>query len=617
MKYSPDLAVSLDDFLVSSAPQIIESFYKEAVHHERQLDNEFAIAANEASEASMYKQAKVLWLLSYAASLYLNHESLNEPLRPFWLGSDGWRSALIEDFSRADIELFAAILSELPNCLFKARLADIVWLRQRDIKAAIIAIGSYQAPLTDFLSWIHGGSDAWRRACTLALQLGKAAAVQIQNLEAGLLKAFDIGLKDNGFLSNQVATLLQEKRLANEHAEAIAKGLFLLAEKHFQIAEFFHAEKHFEQASLWFEKSKNREQALAAKVRRAESLASEAQARTEGSNGSYLGAQSLFDKAIQAYQEIPNSERSAYDVDNSIVQLRARMIEVGQKSRAEMQSIPISIDRDVLEKLAEYAQESVAGKKAIDALISFVLLNGTEDFATKQQKAINELKNSLAFLITGGSQTISIDGRVIASNKNSNKGAEPSESAVLVQMIRTHVISSGLRAHSLMAALHTLRIEHRLTQDFFNRLVSEASTIPSDRVSLFARGLFAGYDGDFVVSTHLLIPQIEHFVRIHLKQVGAITTTHDREGVTHENGLSTLIDLPQAVQVFGESLVFDFRALLCDSNGPNLRNELAHGLLDANGCQSPAAVYFWWVCLRLIVTSWWNVIHPAKSDESN
>jgi hypothetical protein len=181
-------------------------------------------------------------------------------------------------------------------------------------------------------------------------------------------------------------------------------------------------------------------------------------------------------------------------------------------------------------------------------------------------------------------------------------------------MIRSHSIHIGLSAHSIVAALETLRVEHRVTQAFFTSLTHQSNMVPSDRAPLFGRGLFAGYDGDFVLSTHLLIPQVEHFVRVHLKQAGALTTTLSQEGVDHENGLSTLIDLPQAIEVFGENIVFEFRALLCDSHGPNLRNDLAHGLLGVNESQSPNAVYLWWLCLKLVVTSWWSMNHTTSQD---
>jgi hypothetical protein len=40
------------------------------------------------------------------------------------------------------------------------------------------------------------------------------------------------------------------------------------------------------------------------------------------------------------------------------------------------------------------------------------------------------------------------------------------------------------------------------------------------------------------------------------------------------------MELPEIETIFGKDLSFEIKALFCDPFGPNLRNELAHGLLD-------------------------------------
>jgi hypothetical protein len=163
-------------------------------------------------------------------------------------------------------------------------------------------------------------------------------------------------------------------------------------------------------------------------------------------------------------------------------------------------------------------------------------------------------------------------------------------------------------------ALEVLLLEHRLQESDFVSLAKHSPIVPNGRERLFGKALFAGYDRDFVSALHLLIPQIEHMVRVHLKQAGAKTTNLDKDGIENENGLSTLMDLPEANQVFGEAIAFEIRALFCDPFGPNLRNELAHGLLDEHACHSPSAIYAWWFALKLVVNTWWNA---AKKDTSS
>ena len=81
-----------------------------------------------------------------------------------------------------------------------------------------------------------------------------------------------------------------------------------------------------------------------------------------------------------------------------------------------------------------------------------------------------------------------------------------------------------------------------------------------------------------------------------------------------ENGMSTLIKLPEAEKIFGKNLAFELNALFCDTSGPNLRNELAHGLLSEEDCKSAHSIYAWWLALRLTIITWWNSMHSQGSS---
>lgn len=160
-----------------------------------------------------------------------------------------------------------------------------------------------------------------------------------------------------------------------------------------------------------------------------------------------------------------------------------------------------------------------------------------------------------------------------------------------------------------------LLLEHRLREADFVDLARQSPIVPKERAGLFGNALFAGYERDFVSALHLLIPQMEHLVRVHLKQAGAKTTNLDKDGIQNENGMSTLMDLPEAEQVFGKDLSSELKSLLCDAFGPNLRNELAHGLLDEDGCHTAYAIDAWWLALRLTFNTWWNAARRREAPE--
>ena len=79
-----------------------------------------------------------------------------------------------------------------------------------------------------------------------------------------------------------------------------------------------------------------------------------------------------------------------------------------------------------------------------------------------------------------------------------------------------------------------------------------------------------------------------------MKQAGVNTVWLNSDGRQNEVGLSTLMDLPEADQLFGEDLSYEIKTLFCGPLGPNFRNNVAHGLLHDYQYWTAEAVYVWW-----------------------
>ena len=68
-----------------------------------------------------------------------------------------------------------------------------------------------------------------------------------------------------------------------------------------------------------------------------------------------------------------------------------------------------------------------------------------------------------------------------------------------------------------------------------------------------------------------------------------------------ERGLSVLLRTKNITDVFSPEFVFNCKAIFAEKPGPNLRNELAHGLLDDDCINSSIHLYAWWFIFRLVV----------------
>ncbi|MCK9383763.1 MAG: DUF4209 domain-containing protein [Nevskia sp.] len=567
-------------------------------------------AARKAINEQRTARGKVLWLLADACSMMLQPASTQEPFKPYMV-IDGRRSAIPEDFGGADILFLSTIAERVPNSRIRARLADLIWLTHRKlgVSYALMAVNAYRSLPLNKETWLLDSRDCWHRAVRLALTLGNGALEQLKDMEAAILVAFESAATEDGFYPLWLASLLFDHQLGLDKAVDIGVKLRQIAILANGAGNYHRARSYFDAAAQWFKRLKDADGFAEMTIAFAESWVKEAVAHTAANSPSFMIAAGFYEKAIQIYRSVPRRQRAVYRVDERIAELHKSMSEAGKRSLDEMG--PISAPGVDVRELVEAAQAAVRGKPIWEALASFVNLDAGANVVvlrTACEKAMREHPLQMLFAAT----YISNDGRVVARRPAASFGdteaqdSEPSPT-LWAQMIRHYQERIDLVVQTkILPALEVLRLEHRLREDNFIQLAQQSPAVPVSRERLWGRALFAGYDHDFDVTLYLLIPQVEHLVRSHLKAAGAKTTILDKDGVENEYGLSTLVDFPQAINIFGENLNFELKALFCDAIGPNLRNEVAHGLLDDGMSHTPWSIYAWWLMLRIVFNGYRN-----------
>lgn len=608
LRYPANLPVTVEDFHACGWKEALQAIAPDDFGYSA-LWTALSKAARSAMETDRRTHAKVLWLLADASSMMLRPNSLTAPFKPF-AGFHDRRSALPEDFSADDLSFFAEVVEHIDPSLLKARLADLLWLvgKPRNVQHALAAIDTYRAVSPTPDNWIRDGQACWERAFALALTLRKGAGDQIEDMLATILdRLLSSGTQDQ-FFGVKLARLLRENRLAKCRGAEVAEKLEALALAFGQAGDIFGARAYFEESALWFHWVGQLPKHATMTIAQAETYVREAMFHKSGAAPSNMIANSLYEKAIQVYRDVPRKMRAVHRVEERISELRTLQAQTGEQTLTEMGVIR-SPGIDITE-LVEQARKATAGKEPIEALRSLANIHPGEQVDRLRDSVIERMRQfPLQWIFA--STTYSRDGRVIAKRPAMNMlGAELSESderTIQASMIRDYGMFLGITVQSaILPALEVLRQEHRLREADFVELSRHSPIVPNGRAMLFGKALFAGYDGDFVTALHLLVPQIEHMVRTHLKQAGAMTTMLDAGGIETENGLSTLMALPETEDVFGKDLVFELKALFCDPFGHNLRNELAHGLLDDGDCRSAASIYAWWLGLKLVFNTWWN-----------
>jgi len=576
----------------------------------------FHAAAERATADGRQSHARVLWLLGDCCSMMLSPKSINEPFKPANV-MRGQRSVIPEDLSDSDITFLSEIVDNIDDPWLKARLADLVWLRRRprDIRFALMAIDSYRSIPIDRETWVFEGQECWERAIRLARMLNAGSGDRLKEIEEAIIKTFDSTSRQDGPLILKLANLLFDTGLGREKRPIIAQKLESLAREFDNEGDLHSTREFFMASAKWFKAANDNAKLAEITVAIAESFVKEAEARIKSDKPSHMVAAISYEEAIQTYRTIPRSERPIHRVDERLKELQLRLNESGKKALDEMGVI--STPRIDLSQYIEGARSSVHGKSTIEALKAFTDLQPHSKVKELRQQVIEKLrKYPLPAIIP--EIVMGRDGRIIAKRPGmglSDTPSEEDETGICAEMIHDHGIMVGMVVQGrILPALEVLQLEHRLRESDFIYLASRSPIMPIGRERLFGMALFAGYDYDFVTALHLLIPQIEHMVRFHLKSAGIKTTTLDSRGIETESGLSTLIDLPECKTIFGEDLTFEIKALFCDAFGPNLRNELAHGLLDDKACQTAYSVYAWWLGLKLVFNTFWNAARKINGS---
>ena len=529
------------------------------------------------------------------------------------------RSVTPDDLLDSDFDFLTQILPLIDEPWLKARIADLCWFKRKPkaLADALAAIDAYRNIPLDVEVLVRGGRECWERAIYLARILKSGAADRLQQIETHIRNAFDATKTQDGYLGFWLAELLVMTGISHQHSAGVAAKLESLAMDFLKEEDFHRARDYFSASSEWYRRSGNNSKGIEMSIEVAEGWVKDANARISSANPSHMVAAGFFENAIQIYRSIPKSERAIYKVDDRINELRSLLNTSGELALGEMGMMETpAMD---ISKSVDFSRKTVSGRPPVDALTIFANLRQGVKY-DELRKSVEDRLRQFPFNVFFPATFMSRDGRVIAKHNGMSLSGSLTESDELVlraEMMQDYGILVSLVVQGTVWPAHdTMLLEHRLSDADFIGLARNSPIVPKGREGLFGKALSKGYDRDFAVALHLLVPQIEHMVRFHLKNAGAITTNLDQDGIEMENGLSTLIDLPEAKSVFGQDLVFELKSLFCDSLGSNLRNELAHGLLEEDECYSVHAIYAWWLSLRIVLNTWWNRSHQhEQADE--
>jgi len=575
------MTITKDDFSSINLTEILKD-----TKYFHDYSFKFADLCEENFSNGNLKASKVFYLLRNACSMALKPGSLNEPYEAGCIRGD-CRLAILEDFTERDLEFFESILDEITDCRLKSRIADILWILKipKNIKFLEIAVNEYSKISLEPSSLNQFKIDVFERAIRLS-RLSKITKNQYVEISNQILECFNKAEPTDRYYCLRISYLLDIVELSRKLQPSIAEKLENFADAFTKEKEFIAAIDYYQESQKWHKKLKNSRKIAETALKMANILIEKAK------ESSAISSKIDLEQALKELRGVPKKDRNELGIDQKIDEIRKLMGQNNQDIINEMSLI--ATDKIDISRYQNNAKLAVKGKRLSEAVLCLANITANPLYEDIKKSSENLLKKPLlSNFIT--QIYVDADGRKLSQiiTKDDRLKHE------MYQQYHIHV-KLAVDGRILPAFLQILE-EHRVAMRFIYDICRNSSLVPVDRVDIWAQGLYYGFDRDFLVSSHLLIPQIEHLARILLQKEKIPTTTIDEYGVESEKSINSLLEEPKIYELLGRDLTEELKFLLTEPMGLNYRNKICHGLVS----ESPnyADIYIWWLCLRLMINN--------------
>lgn len=540
------------------------------------------------------------FLLGHLCSMFLSNESALQPFGILLQTASG-RSMALGDLDETTASDLAQILGRIEHPDLSAHIADICWLILKRPEYAALAVKAYIETFPALEYWSEVLKRI-RRALTLSRMVRKYDESLLEKVNQYIHEAIgqhSANPEEASFLPIKLIGLLLDQSSEDE-----ILGFWAVT------AEFLRFwDKSANQVETLLElrvdlANKLRDQAKIEETTRdlAEHYAEHARNFDAG-----LGSAHWMQKAITVARNLPSSTEYVASLYEEL-----REMQVNAHSQLKAMEGP-SID---LGEHIDVAEQSVNGLTLRDAL--FKLAFGWPSLSvdrlidqSKEQMKKYPLQNIFQ------STHMDSDGLVVAIVPPAETGlVEGSESdrAVWANVVRQMELEHRITVTAHISPIRRKMLnDHRVSEDHWNGIVSNTSFIPRGHEYLFLRALMEGLQGDFLVSTQILVGELENAIRYQLELRGVETSSLNTQGVQERMRLSALLNHETTLEVFGKDNIAELRVLLIDPLGQNMRNRVSHGLFHDGNYYTPACEYLWWTALRLVL---FTIFSPQNESDS-
>lgn len=565
----------------------IYSFLGQYNNTEYGLDYELFIKYNE-SDFSQNLDKDIFNLLARISEIGFRFNEGNIIYNPLFLYEDGSRSFYIDDLSDEDFNLLKKINNNKLSNNVKAFIADLIWTQKKDYEYSNIAINAYYELFKVLKNNIDSKFDIEiiRRALFIAAQIknddfSKSCCDQIYSfiisdaLSHGdcfkRIYFIDILIQyDRDRLSDLIGILDKEIELSKDN--------------------LYRAEHAYKSKLKCLKVLKQSESIKLTNIALANFFVNYADCLTKSSLDDILIAKKCYVDAIELYRNNGKTQEAIF-IHEKVEQIEPLVVEQLQ---------PLKVELNVT-SIIEEIKNDIKGLSLEECIIYFLKV---VDFPRKdslKQRIKDELKISPLASMTPMS-IVNKTGRVLCLLDPIISIDIDADSFALDRhlahklLIETQIYSLGIEY-----LINHIKQTFDVTHEALDFLVEDNLIIPENRGSIFKYAIYLFFNDRRYEAMHIFAPQVENLFRELAKNCGGSITTIDNHGIGQVKLLKSIFETDELLECYNSDILFLFRSLLIEIACGNIRNDIAHGLLDEDDIGRSEYSYFFGALIKLIL----------------
>lgn len=565
----------------------IYSFLGQYNNTEYGLDYELFCNYNE-SDFSQNLDKDIFNLLAKISEIGFRFTEGKIIYNPLFLYEDGSKSFYIDDLSDEDFNLLKKINNNKLSNNVKAFIADLIWTQKKDYEYSNIAINAYYELFKVLKNNIDSKFDIEiiRRALFIAAQIknddfSKSCCDQIYSFIISDVLShrdcfkriyfIDILIQyDRDRLSDLIGILDKEIELSNDN--------------------LYRAEHAYKSKLKCLKVLKQPESIKLTNIALANFFVNYADCLTKSSLDDILIAKKCYIDAIELYRNNGKTQDAIF-VREKVEQIEPLVVE-------QLQSIKVELN---ISSIIEEIKNDIIDLSLEECIIYFLKV---VDFPRKdslRQRIKDELKISpLASMIPVS--IVNKTGRVlclldpIISIDLDADSFELDRHLAHKLLIETQIYSLGIEY-----LINHIKQTFDVSPEALDFLVRDNLIVPENRRSIFKYAIYLFFNDRRYEAIHILAPQVENLFRELAKNCGGSITTIDKNGIGQVKLLKSIFETTELLECYNSDVLFLFRALLIESACGNIRNDVAHGLLDKEDIERSEYSYFFGALIKLIL----------------